>query len=123
MGNHHHTRQRLAVASAFNLLGKIGVLSAMTQQSSAGNAEAIIEEAMWMLQDVPGNTLVERIARLTKWYQDLCSNASAQAAPDTRVVLTEALRNCGCPSDRRGTIGECQDAGTCGCSIPSTEGK
>jgi hypothetical protein len=54
----------------------------MTQQSSAGNAEAIIEEAMWMLQDVPGNTLVERIARLTKWYQDLCSNASAQASPD-----------------------------------------
>lgn len=41
----------------------------------------------------------------------------------TCTTPIEALRNCGCPSDRRGTVGECQDRGTCGCSLPSTEGK
>lgn len=32
------------------------------------------EEAMWMLQDVPGDTIVERISRFTKWYQDITTD-------------------------------------------------
>lgn len=45
----------------------------------------------------------------------------AQPAAATCSVLIEALRNCGCPGDRRDTVGKCQDAGTPAMSIRMIE--
>jgi hypothetical protein len=84
------------------MMDRKGVAAALCA-SNSGNAQsqsgAVVEEAMWMLQDVPGNTLIERIARLTKWYQDLCaSNPVPSRTPldlspaELNGLATEAFR-------------------------------
>lgn len=36
---------------------------------------------------------------------------------ETVTLPVEFIRNCHCPSDGRLTVGDCTDAGTCGCSV------
>jgi hypothetical protein len=36
---------------------------------------------------------------------------------ETVRLPIEVLRNCHCPSDGRWTVGDCTDAGTCGCAV------
>lgn len=51
--------------------------------------------------------------RITPLY----ASPPAALPAETVTVPLEALRNCGCPADFRGTIGQCEDSGQCGCSI------
>lgn len=43
--------------------------------------------------------------------------AAQQDGADFVRLPIEAVRNSGCPSDTRMRVGECTDAGTCGCSL------
>lgn len=45
-----------------------------------------IEEAMFMFQDVPGATLVERVARLSKWYLELKTVTQPETDKEVRVI-------------------------------------
>lgn len=62
-----------------------GIFNTLTLPRAAPQPET--EEAMFMLQDVPGDTLVERVARLSKWYLEL----KTASQPETAGVRDEHL--------------------------------
>jgi len=84
-----HNAATQAVLSQIDALPIFTASDFRSPDAAAAPSNAIVEESMWMLQDVPGDTLVQRIARLSKWYQDLCGAAQPAAIATVEQILRD----------------------------------
>jgi hypothetical protein len=60
-----------------------------TQATGVQENWAIFDQAMNMLADVPGGTMLERITRLKEWYQQLCGTHAQRADTSADVSTTK----------------------------------